>query len=230
MRLLGAENKKMGYSSKKYLNGYGHRNISYGAVCVNMERIYKYMEENTNVVNDTETEVKDNTTDSKVGEGATATFTQEDVDKKVQSECDKLRTSYSKQIKNLEDKIKELTPVELSDTEKELNRRIEELEKSQKEVKFQKAFLSLQDTLQSKGIDKALATYLKADVDVDAFVTAFNNAMKEVTKDKGYVPDSHNAGDKITAEEWGKMKYSEKEKISRENPELFKRLMAKFKK
>ena len=202
--------------------------LLYGAVCVNMERIYKYMEENTNIVNDTE--VNENTTDSKAGEGATATFTQEDVDKKVQSECDKLRTSYSKQIKNLEDKIKELTPVELSDTEKELNRRIEELEKSQKEVESQKAFLSLQDTLQSKGIDKALATYLKADVDVDAFVTAFNSAMKEVTKDKGYVPDSHNAGDKITAEEWGKMKYSEKEKISRENPELFKRLMAKFKK
>ena len=188
------------------------------------------MEENTNIVNDTETEVNENTTASKTGEGATATFTQEDVDKRVQSECDKLRTSYSKQIKNLEDKIKELTPVELSDTEKELNRRIEELEKSQKEVESQKAFLSLQDTLQSKGIDKALATYLKADVDVDAFVTAFNSAMKEVTKDSGYVPDSHNAGDKITAEDWGKMKYSEKVDIMNKSPELYKRLMAKFKK
>ena len=188
------------------------------------------MEENTNIVNDTETEVNENTTDSKTGEGATATFTQEDVDKRVQSECDKLRTSYSKQIKNLEDKIKELTPVELSDTEKELNRRIEELEKPQKEVESQKAFLSLQDTLQSKGIDKALATYLKADVDVDAFVTAFNSAMKEVTKDSGYVPDSHNAGDKITAEDWGKMKYSEKVDIMNKSPELYKRLMAKFKK
>lgn len=202
---------------------------SYGAVCVNMERIYKYMEENT-IVNDTETEINENTTDSKAVEGATATFTQEDVDKRVQSECDKLRTSYSKQIKNLEDKIKELTPVELSDTEKELNRRIEELEKSQKEVESQKAFLSLQDTLQSKGIDKALATYLKADVDVDAFVTAFDNAMKEVTKTTGYVPDSHNAGDKITAEEWSKMKYSEKVDIMNKSPELYKRLMAKFKK
>lgn len=189
-----------------------------------------YMEENTNTVNNTETKVKDNTTESKGEEGVGATFTQEDVDKKVQSECDKLRTTYSKQIKDLEKKIEELTPVELSDTEKELNRRIEELEKSQKEVESQKAFLSLQDTLQSKGVDKSLATYLKADIDVDEFVTAFNNAMKEVTKTTGYVPDSHNAGDKITAEEWGKMKYSEKEKISRENPELFKRLMAKFKK
>lgn len=188
-----------------------------------------YMEENTNTVENTETEVKDNTTESKGGEGAKATFTQKDVDKKVQSECDKLRTTYSQQIKDLEKKIEELTPVELSDTEKELNRRIEELEKSQKEVESQKAFLSLQDTLQSKGIDKALATYLKSDIDVEAFVTTFNSAMKEVIKNTGYVPDSHNTGDKITAEEWGKMKYSER-KISRENPELFKRLMAKFKK
>lgn len=189
------------------------------------------MEENAlNTVENTETEVKNDTTETKGGEGAAATFTQEDVDKKVQSECDKLRTSYSKQIKDLEKKIKELTPVELSDTEKELNRRIEELEKSQKEVESQKAFLSLQDALQNKGIDKSLAAYLKADVDVEKFVTAFNSAMKEVTKNTGYVPDSHNAGDKITSEEWGKMKYSEKEKIARENPELFKRLMAKFKK
>lgn len=221
--------------------GTGIKTYSNGAVCVNMERIYKYMEENI-IVNDKKLDaIKDNFTppgakktdskaDGKDGKETPVTFTEDEVAKKIQSAEDKLRTSYSKQIKNLEDKIKELTPVELSDTEKELNRRIEELEKSQKEVESQKAFLSLQDTLQGKGIDKALATFLKADVYVDAFVTAFNNAMKEVTKDKGYVPDSHNAGDKITAEEWSKMKYSEKEKISRENPELFKRLMAKFKK
>lgn len=203
---------------------------SYGAVCVNMERIYKYMEENTNIVNDTETEVKDNTTDSKAGEGATATFTQEDVDKKVQSECDKLRTKYVKEIKDLQEQVKKLSPVEKSESEIAIENRLAELEKAQAEVNAQKAFLSLQDTLQSKGIDKALATYLKSDVNVDEFVTAFNNAMKEVTKDKGYVPDSHNAGDKITAEEWGRMKYSEKVDIMNKSPELYKRLMAKFRK
>lgn len=212
---------------------------SYGAVCVNMERIYKYMEENI-IVNDENLDaIKDNftppgakKTDSKVDgkDDKSVTYTEDEVSKKIQSAEDKLRTSYSKQIKNLEDKIKELTPVELSDTEKELNRRIEELEKSQKEVESQKAFLSLQDNLQSKGIDKAIATFLKADVDVDVFVTAFNSAMKEVTKDKGYVPDSHNAGDKITAEEWGRLKYSEKVDIMNKSPELYKRLMAKFKK
>lgn len=195
-----------------------------------MERIYKYMEENTNIVNDTETEVKNNTTDPKAGEGATATFTQEDVDKKVQSECDKLRTKYVKEIKDLQEQVKKLSPVEKSESEIAIENRLAELEKAQAEVNAQKAFLSLQETLQGKGIDKALATFLKADVDVDAFVTAFNSAMKEVTKTTGYVPDSHNAGDKITAEEWGKMKYSEKVDIMNKSPELYKRLMAKFKK
>lgn len=216
--------------------GTGIKTYSNGAVCVNMERIYKYMEENI-IVNDKKLDaIKDNFTppgakktdskaDGKDGKETPVTFTEDEVAKKIQSAEDKLRTSYSKQIKNLEDKIKELTPVELSDTEKELNRRIEELEKSQKEVESQKAFLSLQDTLQGKGIDKALATFLKADVDVDAFVTAFNNAMKEVTKDKGYVPDSHNAGDKITAEEFKNWSYDQRAELYTKNPTLYQKLV-----
>ena len=197
----------------------------YGAVCVNMERIYKYMEENTNIVDNTETEVKDNTTDSKAGEGATATFTQEDVDKKVQSECDKLRTKYVKEIKDLQEQIKNLSPVEKSESEIAIENRLAELEKAQEEVNAQKAFLSLQDTLQGKGIDKSLATYLKADVDVDAFVAAFNNAMKEVTKTTGYVPDSHNAGDKITAEEFRNWSYDQKAELYTKNPTLYQKLV-----
>lgn len=205
--------------------GTGIETYLYGALYVNMERIYKYMEENTNIVNDTETEVKDNTTDSKAGEGATATFTQEDVDKKVQSECDKLRTSYSKQIKDLQEQIKKLSPVQKSESEIAIENRLAELEKAQEEVNAQKAFLSLQDTLQSKGVQKGLATYLKADVDVDAFVTAFNSAMKEVTKDSGYVPDSHNAGDKITAEEFKNWSYDQRAELYTKNPTLYQKLV-----
>ncbi len=213
----------------------------YGAVCVNMERIYKYMEENI-IVNDEKLDaIKDNFTppgakktdskaDGKDGKETPVTFTEDEVNKKIQSAEDKLRRKYSDEIKGLQEQIKKLSPVEKSESEIAIENRLAELEKAQAEVNAQKAFLSLQDTLQSKGIDKALATFLKADVDVDAFVTAFNNAMKEVTKDSGYVPDSHNAGDKITAEEWGKMKYSEKVEIMNKSPELYKRLMAKFKK
>ena len=215
---------------------------SYGAVCVNMERIYKYMEENV-IVNDEKLDaIKDSftppgaktKTDSKVdgkdGKETSVTFTEDEVAKKIQSAEDKLRRKYSDEIKDLQEQIKKLSPVEKSESEIAIENRLAELEKAQEEVNAQKAFLSLQDTLQSKGIQKSLATFLKADVDVDAFVTAFNASMKEVTKDAGYVPDSHNAGDKITAEDWGKMKYSEKVEIMNKSPELYKRLMAKFKK
>lgn len=187
------------------------------------------MEENTNIVNDTETQVNENTTNSKVdGKDAKetpVTFTEDEVNRKIQSAEDKLRTSYSKQIKDLQEQIKKLSPVEKSESEIAIENRLAELEKAQEEVNAQKAFLSLQDTLQSKGIDKALATYLKADVDVDAFVTAFNNAMKEVTKDKGYVPDSHNAGDKITAEEFKNWSYDQRAELYTKNPTLYQKLV-----
>lgn len=208
----------------------------YGAVCVNMERIYKYMEENI-IVNDEKLDaIKDNFTppgakktdskaDGKDGKETPVTFTEDEVNKKIQSAEDKLRRKYSDEIKGLQEQIKKLSPVEKSESEIAIENRLAELEKAQEEVNAQKAFLSLQDTLQGKGIDKSLATYLKADVDVDAFVAAFNNAMKEVTKDSGYVPDSHNAGDKITAEEFRNWSYDQKAELYTKNPTLYQKLV-----
>lgn len=209
---------------------------SNGAVCVNMERIYKYMEENI-IVNDKKLDaIKDNFTppgakktdskaDGKDGKETPVTFTEDEVAKKIQSAEDKLRRKYSDEIKDLQEQIKKLSPVEKSESEIAIENRLAELEKAQEEVNAQKAFLSLQDTLQGKGIDKSLATYLKADVDVDAFVAAFNNAMKEVTKTTGYVPDSHNAGDKITAEEFRNWSYDQKAELYTKNPTLYQKLV-----
>ena len=208
----------------------------YGAVCVNMERIYKYMEENI-IVNDEKLDaIKDNFTppgakktdskaDGKDGKETPVTFTEDEVNKKIQSAEDKLRRKYSDEIKGLQEQIKKLSPVEKSESEIAIENRLAELEKAQEEVNAQKAFLSLQDTLEGKCIDKSLATYLKADVDVDAFVAAFNNAMKEVTKTTGYVPDSHNAGDKITAEEFRNWSYDQKAELYTKNPTLYQKLV-----
>ena len=193
------------------------------------------MDENI-IVNDEKLDaIKDNftppgaksKTDSKVDgkDDKPVTYTEDEVSKKIQSAEDKLRTSYSKQIKDLQEQIKKLSPVEKSESEIAIENRLAELEKAQAEVNAQKAFLSLQDTLQGKGIDKSLATYLKADVDVDAFVAAFNNAMKEVTKTTGYVPDSHNAGDKITAEEFRNWSYDQKAELYTKNPTLYQKLV-----
>ncbi len=193
------------------------------------------MEENI-IVNDEKLDaIKDNftppgaksKTDSKVDgkDDKPVTYTEDEVSKKIQSAEDKLRTSYSKQIKDLQEQIKKLSPVEKSESEIAIENRLAELEKAQEEVNAQKAFLSLQDTLQSKGIQKSLATFLKADVDVDAFVTAFNASMKEVTKTTGYVPDSHNAGDKITAEEFRNWSYDQRAELYTKNPTLYQKLV-----
>ena len=193
------------------------------------------MEENI-IVNDEKLDaIKDNftppgaksKTDSKVDgkDDKPVTYTEDEVSKKIQSAEDKLRTSYSKQIKDLQEQIKKLSSVEKSESEIAIENRLAELEKAQEEVNAQKAFLSLQDTLQSKGIQKSLATFLKADVDVDAFVTAFNASMKEVTKTTGYVPDSHNAGDKITAEEFRNWSYDQRAELYTKNPTLYQKLV-----
>lgn len=194
------------------------------------------MEENI-IVNDENLDaIKDNFTppgakktdskaDGKDGKETPVTFTEDEVSKKIQSAEDKLRRKYSDEIKGLQEQIKKLSPVEKSESEIAIEKRLAELEKAQAEVESQKAFLSLQDTLQGKGIDKALATYLKADVDVDAFVTAFNNAMKEVTKTTGYVPDSHKAGDKITAEEFKNWSYDQRAELYTKNPTLYQKLV-----
>lgn len=168
---------------------------------------------------------KDNGTDSE-----SVTLTKAELDKKIQSAEDKLRTSYSKKIKELEGKITELSPVKKTETELELEKRLEDLEKSQREVNAQKAYLSLQDTLQGKGISKDIAAYLKEGIDIEEFATLCSNILNQNVKSKGYVPDGHNSGDKISVEDFKAMKYSEKEKIMRESPELYKRLMAKIKK
>lgn len=164
------------------------------------------------------------------GKNKSVTFTEDEVLKKIQSAEGELRTKYEKEIEALKEQIKELSPVEKSESEIAIENRLAELEKAQAEVNAQKAFLSLQDTLQNNGINKSLAAYLRNDIDVDEFVMTYNNVMKETVKNTGYVPDSHNAGDKISMEEFKNMKYSEKEKIMRESPELYKRFMAKFKK
>ena len=144
------------------------------------------MEDNKTVVEDTtketvtDTEVKTEETETKV-DGADdnkepVTYTEDEVSKKIQSAEDRLRSRYSKEIKELKAKIEELSPTK-TEAELEIERRLADLEKSQAEVNAQKQFLELQNTLKGKGIDEKIATYLKDDVDVEEFATTFNSIL-----------------------------------------------------
>lgn len=153
-----------------------------------------------------------------------AKYSQVDVDKIIQSETDKVRTKYSKEIKELQGRIAELMPEQKSDHELEIEKRLAELEKAQKEVEQKKVLLELQDMLQGKGIDKRITSFLKSDIDINSFIELFNGAVTEKMKNRGYIPSEHVKNDRITQEEFKNMSYSQRAELYEKNPSLYEKL------
>lgn len=155
------------------------------------------------------------------------TMSKADFNKAIQSAEDKLRGKYSKEIKELKDKIQELTPVQKSQAEIDLENRIAALEESERNIAAQKRRLDVQENLPNKGVDKALVDYLKDDADVDALVNIIDGIVKSRMKSNGYVPTEHSSDEKVTPEEFKRMTYSQKVELSERSPELFKRLSSR---
>lgn len=190
------------------------------------------MESNTNVNTNTEPEVKDGT--SNIDETTlkddfvkdTVTMSQEDYDKAIQSATDKVRGKYSKEIKELRDKIKELTPVEKTQAEIDLENRIAALEESERAVATQKKRLEMQELLSSKGLDKSLIDFVKEDTDIEALAGVIDGIVKGKVKNNAFVPVNHSSDETVSQEEFRAMNYSQKLELQKKSPELFKRLMA----
>lgn len=189
--------------------------------------------ENTNTETTTvDTEVKDGASaadettkeDVDTKNAETVTMSKTDYDKAIQSAEDKIRGHYSKEIKDLKDKIKELTPVEKSQAEIDLENRIAALEESERIVAAQKKRLEFQENLTNKGLDKSLVDFLKEDTDVDALVSVVDGIVKSRMKSTGYVPTSHDSDDLVSQEEFNKMSYDKRVELYKKNPTLYERL------
>lgn len=167
------------------------------------------MEENTNLEN------QNNEQNEQV---ETISMSKTDYDKAIQSAEDKLRTNYSKQIKDFEKKIAELTPAQKTETELALEKRLAEVEAKEKR-------LNLIDTITSKNLDKSMVDFLKDDVDIDSFEKTISNIVSQRMAASGYNPTNHQNNESISVEKWKAMSYSEKQKIYETNPELAKRFM-----
>lgn len=154
----------------------------------------------------------------------TVTISKTDYDKAIQSAEDKIRGHYSKEINDLKDKIKELTPVEKSQAEIDLENRIAVLEESERIVAAQKKRLEFQENLTNKGLDKSLVDFLKEDTDVDALVSVVDGIVKSRMKSTGYVPTSHDSDDLVSQEEFNKMSYDKRVELYKKNPTLYERL------
>lgn len=128
----------------------------------------------------------------------------------LQSEGDKIRTKYNKEIKDLKAKL----PVEK--TEEELA-----YEKEKADFKREKAQFELSKQLSDKGLNAELSKYLNTDgvEDLETYITDLGKLLGV----KDFVPNmGHNNGaGNITKEQFSKMNYMERQKLYTENKDLY---------
>lgn len=195
------------------------------------------MEENKNIENVREVKVdsvsgdgveeKSDTTTKADEATESITMFKTEYDKAIQSAEDKVRGKMSKTIKELEKKVSELSPVEKTPEQIDLENRLAALEAKEKAVADRERKALVQEQLINSGLDKGLADYLKDDVDVDALSSLVNEIVKSRLKSNGYVPQDHSSDDKVTPEDFKKMTYTQRVALQTNKPDLFRRLSGK---
>jgi hypothetical protein len=158
--------------------------------------------------------MEENSNQEQNQEEETVTMTKTDYAKAIQSAEDKLRTSYSAKIKELESKL----PHEKTDAEKDYEQRLAALEAKEKKM-------ALQESLANKKLDNSFAEYLRDDVDVDKFGTVIDNLVNTRLAATGFKPNGHTNNVGISKDQWAKMSYSQKQEFYNSNPELAKKFM-----
>ena len=182
------------------------------------------MEENKIIENETveetgtQTETVETGSDNVVTENTDMiTLTQQELDKRIQSAEDKLRTKYSQRIKALEKQIEDAKPVEKSAEEKDYEQRLAALEARERAQ-------ALNEELDAKGIDRGMAKFLSANVNVDDLAAAIDTLVANRNRKNSYVPTGHLAVETMTKEEFRNLDMDQKERLYRESPELYKTL------
>ena len=164
--------------------------------------------------------IKDNTAES-------VTMSKADYDKAIKNAEDKVKAELSKQIRDLEAKVKELSPVKKTQAEIDVENRLAALEASEKALAERERKIAVQEKLSANGLDKEMSDYLKDDADVDKLSSLIDKVISSRMKANGYKPVDHSSGDKVTPEEFKKWTYSQKAEFAQKHPEAYARLRGK---
>lgn len=142
------------------------------------------------------------------------------VQKYVQGETDKVRTKYSKQIKDLESKV----PKQKSEEEKAFEKRLKDLETKEKEVARKETLANAKGILSDKGLDTQLANFVNFEgvEDLETYIDKISECISKQTKNS-YIPNSNKnkADNNITKEQFSKMNYTERCKLYETNKTLY---------
>lgn len=135
------------------------------------------------------------------------TYTKDEVQGLLQSETDKVRTSYVQKLKAVEAERDKLKPAEKTEQEKALEQR--EAELSRKEREF---------ACKAAGVDPAFAGLLRDDADL--------SKLGELLKaGEGYQPGNHNGSTTMTRSEFEALSYSAQAELYQKNPKIFETLV-----
>lgn len=185
--------------------------------------------------------IENKTTETQTVEGQVEpkTYTQEEVDKLLQSEADRrVSEALKKQAKKNEEKVREAEKLaKMSADEKyeyELEQREKAIQAKEKELALAENKNVASKILADKGLSLELVDFVIAEdaetmkSNIDVLEIAFKKSVKaEVEKRLGSPVPKKNLGnpDSITREQFNKMSLDEQSRLYQENPEIYKALV-----
>ena len=147
--------------------------------------------------------------------------TKAQVEKLLQSETDRIRTEYSKKLKDVNEELNQYKPKEKSDAEKALEERISALEAKEKELANKEKAMTIANKLKEKELPEGLAKYLSVGDDIDKTIEEVGTLFGNYFLNGSNKPSNHTTNKGITKKDFQKMGYMERTKLFQENPQLF---------
>lgn len=147
------------------------------------------------------------------------------VQKLLQSHEDRIRTDYSKKLKDAETELAKYKPQEKSASEKALEERIAALEAKEQELANKEKAMTIAEKLKSKELPEDLAKFLNVTDDIDSTIDEVSKMFGGYFLDNTNKPTNHNTNKGISKAEFKKMSYAQRAKIYQENPQLYEALI-----
>jgi hypothetical protein len=146
----------------------------------------------------------------------------EAVQKYAQSEADKVRTNYSKQLKDANDELNKYKPKEKTEEEKTIEARLKALEDRELEISKKERQVQVKGKLEELGLPVGLADYLNFKDEAD--IEKVGGELATFFLENGSKPTNHSKSQPVTREQFKKMSYVQRAQLYNENPELYKTL------
>lgn len=147
-----------------------------------------------------------------------------EVQKLLQSHEDRIRTDYSKKLKDAETELAKYKPQEKSESEKKLEERIAALEAKEQELANKEKAMTIAEKLKAKDLPQDLAKFLNVTDDMDSTIDELAKMFGGHFLDKTNKPANHATNRGVTKADFKKMSYAERAKIYQENPQLYEAL------